>query len=333
MRRACRQPTIPTTIPRMTSDANEPPFVDADVFAETLGSILDAIRNLCAAVGSVEPRKGHNPWDGSNAMRDLEEQAKRYSGIPRWDEPVKDAHSFGGMTLMAATDYAESFARLFGPDGASLFGHLVLARATIEAAVVSAWLSDPAITTAERVQRALCEHLYSESELGHHDFIEDAEVRIARWTTAGEALGWRCRLPKYGKPSVCDTQRPGIGDGLGWLLGTPDSDSARSEWRYLSAVSHVTWYGIARALEGPRPPQSPLGPTLANVGIASVSVQVQGLYVLRALRHAADARFALMGWIDDEWQAASYAAEEFAIAFVPQVQAIIDERARQRTEQ
>jgi hypothetical protein len=45
-------------------------------------------------------------------------------------------------------------------------------------------------------------------------------------------------------------------------------------------------------------------------------VQAQAVCVLRALRKAADARFVLMGWADDDWRAASARAEQHEITLM-----------------
>jgi hypothetical protein len=46
------------------------------------------------------------------------------------------------------------------------------------------------------------------------------------------------------------------------------------------------------------------------IGTDATSVYLQAVCVLKALRRTADTRFALMGWRDEEWNAATTAAEE-----------------------
>jgi hypothetical protein len=45
-------------------------------------------------------------------------------------------------------------------------------------------------------------------------------------------------------------------------------------------------------------------------------VPLQALCILRALRVTATERFALMGWIDAEWDAARQAAEQYELALL-----------------
>jgi hypothetical protein len=82
-----------------------------------------------------------------------------------------------------------------------------------------------------------------------------------------------------------------------WRIG-------RVQWSYLSAVSHVTWYGLRQAITEAGT-KSDLGPSLVSIGITLNSVRAQAVCILKTLRTAATARFTLMGWVDEEWQVAS----------------------------
>jgi hypothetical protein len=52
------------------------------------------------------------------------------------------------------------------------------------------------------------------------------------------------------------------------------------------------------------------GQARVPVGTDATSVYLQAVCVLKALRRTADARFALMGWRDHEWNVAAAGAEE-----------------------
>jgi hypothetical protein len=47
-----------------------------------------------------------------------------------------------------------------------------------------------------------------------------------------------------------------------------------------------------------------------------LSVRAQAVCVLRALRKAADARFVLMGWADDDWRSACARAEQHELVLM-----------------
>jgi hypothetical protein len=58
------------------------------------------------------------------------------------------------------------------------------------------------------------------------------------------------------------------------------------------------------------------GQSLAEIGTKSSSVYAQAICVLKALRKAGEARLLLMGWTDDEWNAARRRSEAHEAALV-----------------
>jgi hypothetical protein len=212
------------------------------------------------------------------------------------------------MTLMAAADFARSFAVLVDADSTPVYGHLVVARSVLDACVVAAWLNDPKADATERVKRGLCEQLYSAMELVRLRLEDDAVERRDYWKVRAAALGWSVK-PNT-KPVIDGTSRPSVPSGIAELLvGDGEARIGRAQWSYLSAVSHVTWYGLRQAITSPALTPG-LGGGLATYGTTSSSVRAHALCVLIALRNAADARFVLMGWVDDDWRAACARAQQ-----------------------
>jgi hypothetical protein len=76
----------------------------------------------------------------------------------------------------------------------SVYGHLVEARGAFDARVVAAWLNDLKADAAERVERGLCEQLYSAREF----------VRLALRTTPPSAAtsGRRARRFSAGRQTL-----------------------------------------------------------------------------------------------------------------------------------
>jgi hypothetical protein len=136
--------------------------VDQPAFIAGMAATVSAMRTLCAAIEGAPARHGHQPAAVSVAMDDLANEA-RYAARcgENWLGPIRDTQTFGGMTLVAATDYGRRYADLFTGERAPVYGHLVVARAGLEACVISSWLNDPRIETAERIKRGLCELVYS----------------------------------------------------------------------------------------------------------------------------------------------------------------------------
>ena len=95
------------------------------------------------------------------------------------------------------------------------------------------------------------------------------------------------------------------------LVTNEESRLGDLECSRLSAVSHVTWFGLQWGLM--------LDDSTANIatGLATVpagtdfsAVCLQAFCIVKALREAATARFTLMGWLDEEWETASRQIQE-----------------------
>jgi hypothetical protein len=218
------------------------------------------------------------------------------------------------MTLTAAADVARSFAVLLDADLTPVYGHLVVARSVFDASVVAAWLNDPTVDLSERVKRGLCEQLYSAMELVRLGLEDDAAERRDFWKARAAALGWNVK-PNT-KPVIDGTSRPSVPQGITELLvGDDDARIGKAQWSYLSSVSHVTWYGLRQAITSTTPAPGVAG-GLVSYGTTSSSARAQAVCVLRALRKAANVRFVLMGWADDDWRATSARAEQHEIALI-----------------
>lgn len=144
------------------------------------------------------------------------------------------------------------------------------------------------------------------------DFI--AHATNLGWLVTGQnGKPWKPGSSKNrGKPQVEGVGRPEIGKGITNLL-TNDSTSklGRVEWSRLSAVSHVTFWGLRSAFDDAGAVNDPIsGRATVPVGTHGGAVSLQAVCSLKALRLAAGALFDLMGWQNDEWRAAATAAEK-----------------------
>ena len=130
--------------------------VDPPAFIARMADTVAAMRGLCSAIASGPARHGNLPSAAANvAMSDLQAEARFAERFGEdWLGPVRDTQTFGGMTLVAASDYGQCYAELYTGDRAPVYGHLVLARAGLEACVISSWLNDPRIDTMERIKPA-----------------------------------------------------------------------------------------------------------------------------------------------------------------------------------
>jgi hypothetical protein len=226
-----------------------------------------------------------------------------YRNRSTWERPITDTHTFGGMTLRAATDFVRGFAQLFDTDRPPVYAQYVVARAAFEAAGVSAWLNEPGVGVPERVKRGLCEQLYSASEVHSLGITDDSQAKVDEWVAVAASFGWKA---KRGSSKVEDTRRPPVSDGIRAVSGS-GAESRVGDLLYCrtSAVSHVTWFGLQTGLDiagaevnrATRTGRVSLGTDSARVGAVM-------FYMMRTLRAAALARVSLMGWTGPEWEAA-----------------------------
>jgi hypothetical protein len=106
--------------------------------------------------------------------------------------------------------------------------------------------------------------------------------------------------------------RPSTPAGIAQLLvSDADAKIGKLLWSRQSAVSHVTFFGlVAGMMLNDATPSVVPGLASVPVGTDASSVALQAFCIVRALRQAATARFALMGWEDDAWKAARDFAEK-----------------------
>src|SRR5205807_249362 len=91
-------------------------------------------------------------------------------------------------------------------------------------------------------------------------------------------------------------------------LSGRDTDARIGDLLYsqLSAVDHVTWFGLFSAFDADaarRDERASTATVPITVDAAKVSAYVY--YVLKVLHAAAAARFTLMGWLDEPWSEAT----------------------------
>jgi hypothetical protein len=186
---------------------------------------------------------------------------------------------------------------------------VVLGRSAFEAAVVSAWLSEPGISSVDRIKRGLCEQLYSALEVDRLRLPADDRARVARWRAVAENFGWSIDISRRSNPTVDGTRRPRVSDRIVSLVGSDDdSPVGNLLFSRMSAVTHVTWFGLQYALDFAgveRDEHSGMG--RVALGTDSGRVSATGFYLIRVLRAAATAR---LGWSGPAWDEAVRGAIE-----------------------
>ena len=289
---------------------------DPVAFRQVMTQVVAVLRDATAAILEMPERHHHQPSAMSRAMAELAQEQQNYGRWSSWDGPLTDTHTFGGITLLAACDYMKAFAALFDAEHPPVYGHLVLARAAMEASVISEWLSEPAIEPLDRIQRGLVERLYSAREQQRIDPLRDQAEQLEREMRAvSEKFGWEVAT-RGKKVTVGGVGRPSIPQQISRLV-VQDSERqlGRVEWSYLSSIVHVTWYGLRQSIDPPAA-DTVLGPPLAGIGTSASAVNAHVVCLLRLLRAAASARNTLMGWSSDGWAAAELRSLDLEDAIV-----------------
>jgi hypothetical protein len=292
-----------------------------------MGPKVDGIRTFTAAIDRVADERRSLPGHDSRAMEELHAE-QSYRDRSAWEQPITDTHTFGAMTLRAATEYVRAFGELFAAPQPPLYAHLIVGRSALEAAVVSAWLSQPNVSPLERIKRGLCEQLYSAGEVDRLGLPADDRERVAQWKAVADHFGWRVDVSRLSNPIVDGTRRPRVSDGIVSLAGSQvQSEVGNLLFSRMSAVAHVTWFGLQYALDFTKPERDGLsrGATVA-LHTDGGRVSATGFYLVRVLRSASTARFTLMGWSDPRWEEAVRQAIELEHTFARSALTTTDER-------
>lgn len=283
--------------------------VGPDEFREAMTPTIHVLRLLTSAVDELVARV---PNVDSQALREIEAEP-RLRERSGWENPVTETHMYGAVTLRAATDYARTFAEAFDAPQPPLYGHLALARATLEASVVAAWLNEPGISYEDRVKRGMCERLYSAAEVAKLGIKAEAEETLVEYVADAVSFGWEPSFDDDAKPSVDGTSWPSIPEGITSLLARDGGGNPGPLlWSRFSAVSHAVWWGLEWALDLSSAQPVREGHARVAIGTETAKVAIPAIAILRALRASATDRFTLMGWDDDpDWRAASGEAEAY----------------------
>jgi hypothetical protein len=289
--------------------------VDAAEFRDALKPTADGLRAFANAVDDLEQRS-RPPAAESRAMSEIAAE-QTLSERSDWNDPLSVTHGNGALTLRAAADYVRGFAQVFtGDERMPMWAHLVLARAALEASVISAWLNEPGVEPLERMKRGLVEQLYSAREVERLK-LPGSMPKEEWWLKVAADLGWTVTWANR-KPVVDGSKRPSIPAGISRLIVDDEEKKiGRALWSRLSAVTHVSWWGVNWAFMHPGGEADAAGFVTVEIGTDQAAVAQQAFCILRALQAAAKLRAILTGFQrDDRWQQACNDADQLAVALL-----------------
>jgi hypothetical protein len=288
--------------------------VDPDVFRQRLADQIAGIRALASAVDTVL-NVLREPSAESVAMSEIAAE-QNYRSRSEWRDPIADTHAFALATLRASCDYVRGFAALFDANEPPLYAHLPLARAALEAAGTSLWLSELGVGVLDRMKRGLCELLYSANEVDALELSDDAGESVRLWEGVAQSFGWDLNNSRS-KPVIAGARRPRISESIVQLADSrPGSQAGNILFSRLSAADHVTWFGLSWAMDMASVAHRPTS-TLGTVPVGTDSRQfaLVAFYIVRGLRVSANNLFTFMGWTDAAWEQAVTATQELELQF------------------
>lgn len=120
---------------------------------ESLRQLGTPIRRLVEHIRAEEADVyRHDPTEGSEARRELENGEQRRDGSPWGPDPVAEAQGMPGVRLFAADDHLNALSELVGSRH-SVLGWAVACRNVLDASARAWWLLEPGLGARRRVAR------------------------------------------------------------------------------------------------------------------------------------------------------------------------------------
>ncbi len=258
-----------------------------------------ALLDLVVQTRDLRQSASFLPAADSPAMAELAEEHRFVGAWSR--EPVRDAHSTSWLFLGAADDLIIALCRLFERGTPTVYAHVVLARAAMESCARAAWLAEPGIGAKRRVARGLTERLFSLAEAGKLPGAPDTLERRRLILDEADRQGFEKKSVR-GQPVSLVEPRKGSTAIVKWLFDKPDDDLGELVYRFWSAVTHSTIYGLVQSFDRNVPQTSGLD-SLVTIGMAVRTDQVQSVMAAVGLGFVEVARLhrQLFGWHSDAW--------------------------------
>lgn len=268
-----------------------------EAFREHMLPLSSALGKYAKAMAAQPELHRNLPSHDSRAMAELAAQSRW--AIPEWNEPARNAHSYGSMLAYFLAEHLAAYAAII--DGASVgprYAHLATARSIFETAPIARWLLEPGIPLEARIKRSIVYRLRSANELGRMQHeprlvlqCQQNRDRCARYI---EARGWLVKGLELGGESL----PAGKTEFSKFAFGASSIDLDRTLWSIMSGAQHGSWYALADGLKGEKLEVDPLDPTgtVAPLMVKSENLTMFGIMCWHGCSAVAAARCELMGW-------------------------------------
>jgi hypothetical protein len=292
------------------------PEDDSPEYHRRIQTGLDHLRAIATTHMDVVQKSGWMARAESPAMSDISLSAD-FTESPGWSDPITDIGTFIGLNLLASSEISLSFVERLEDDAACAFTHLILSRTSLEASANAYWLAEPGLTYTDRIKRGLWYRLHSVRE-ELRATPEQRPLHLKRMKALGAVAthyGWVANSTNNDAVFRDGFHRPSMKSQLNAILtGEGDHTIGQALWSYLSAVTHLTWYGIRETIIPPYPTNiGTIEVTVVGVGSDSRFVNTLTTCLTKMFAAAATAHLQYMGWeSDDDWIAVRDAALRWA---------------------
>ncbi len=129
-------------------------YVSEEEFREVMAPLTEALGEYAHAASGMPERNGNLPAATSKAMEEL--AAEKPFGHRDWLEPVRNAHTFGGILCHFLVENLSALAVVVGTSRVGpTWAYLTQVRVIVETVPVAHWLLDPSIRVEQRIQRGI----------------------------------------------------------------------------------------------------------------------------------------------------------------------------------
>ena len=271
---------------------------------EALGQLVAVSRELRGSLSWL-------PMEGSPAMAELVSEPALSGASPWGKYPVTDAHNGAVMFLAAAEDHLLALCRLLAHPEPTVFAHVAVARAALEAASRAYLLAESGIGAKRRVARYMTERVFSTAQLLRLPGVPaQAEADITKRKNGilaeAERLGFK-KVPKKNHPPALEEERASSTGAIKRLVAEDDPDLGGLVYGVYSAVTHATLFGLTNSLAVEAAIEDPMSGDLVKAPMAASADHVNTVLAAVAIGYvnALMAVYPLHGWSSDEWEAAA----------------------------
>lgn len=302
--------------------------VSNEEFRAAMRPLADALTTYAEALRDQPQVSGFVPIADSLAMAELASE-HRWSTTD-WMEPVRNAHSYGGMLTYLIAEHLSAYAAIISESRVGpAYAHMPTVRAVIEAVPIAHWMLDPSIGAERRVQRSLTYRMHSLTQQKRMTrlpgAVQSAEdglqkcrdyVSAQRWSLAGVMVGGQS-VPK-----------PTTYSSIALGAHAPDLDQA--VWAIACGTHHANWWALSDGLAS----QMQKDPLDSRGGVAAITAKSSqlamfGVVLFQGADAVRRARSELMGWPESDASRRSRdAMEANGKLIVDQLRHVVDDDKR-----